>query len=91
MQRKIQSDLDEFTRLDRQQYHIDDVEDAIEMQYYLDEQKAGQIDIFKHREIMFTSQLERAVFHEQKEQELESNESIQPSPPKKSVQSLWLM
>ena len=85
LQRKIQSDLDELTRLDRQQYCIDDVEDAYEMQYYLDEQKAGQINIFKQREIIFTSQLERAVFHENEEQQLESNEAIQPSPPPAAI------
>ena len=34
LQRKIQSDLDELTRLDQQSYHIGDVEDTTEMQYY---------------------------------------------------------
>eukprot|EP00956_Cyclotella_meneghiniana_P026149 scaffold55872_cov78-Cyclotella_meneghiniana.AAC.1 len=63
LHRKIQSDLAELERLDRQNYIVDDGESTVDLQYFLDEAKAGKIELMKDRGVMFYSELERGVFH----------------------------
>jgi hypothetical protein len=89
LQKKIQANVKEISRLDRKRYDIKDGPSVTQMQYYLNELDVGKMDIFKDRGIMFLSELEEGIFHkveppeeanppiEEKSEELSSQPSIE--------------
>jgi hypothetical protein len=85
LQKKIQENVKEMSRLDRKPYDIKDGPSVTQMQYYLNELDVGKMDIFKDRGIMFLSELEEGIFHKVEPPE-EANPPIEEESESEEVQ-----
>jgi hypothetical protein len=85
LQKKIQENVKEMSRLDRKPYDIKDGSSVTQMQYYLNELDVGKMDIFKDRGIMFLSELEEGIFHKVEPPE-EANPPIEEESESEEVQ-----
>ena len=64
LQRKIQHSLQEFSKLKRKQYAIHDGSEIDKLHYYVNDMKVGRLDLMRGRGIMFASQLQMGIFHD---------------------------